>query len=201
MDTRKRGIILVAFITIFLSINAASVVAQGDSLIPSVSPAKGPYDLGVIFNTNDLLLGLESYQAGLGAKIGWGNIFLRGLFNFTLNGSSNSYGLDAGAAVEYHLIPGPISPYVGASIGGGYMTQNKVTSVVTFSFAALAGVEVFVLDFLSVFAEYAVQADLTNTTDIQVSQSTFDYLIDTRMGNGAKLGIVIYFMRSEPSHS
>ena len=200
MERTKRRAARVAFVMIFFAVLTTSAFAQGDSLIPSPSPAKGPYDLGVIFNTNDLLLGLESYQAGLGAKMGWGNFFLRGLFDFTLNGSSKSFGLDVGAAVEYHLIPGPISPYIGASIGGGYMTQSKITSAVTFSFAALAGVEVFVLDFLSVFAEYAVQADLTNTTDIQASQSTFDYLIDTRMGNGAKLGIVIYFMRSEANH-
>jgi hypothetical protein len=196
----KREATLLALITIFFSISTTSAIAQSASLIPSQFPAKGPYDLGVIFNTNDLLLGLESYQAGLGAKIGWGNFSVRGLFDFTINGSSQSFGLDAAAAVEYHLIPGPISPYVGASIGGGYMTQNKVTSVVTFSFAALAGVEIFILDFLSVFAEYAVQADLTNTKDSQTSQNTFDYLISTGMGNSAKLGIVIYFMRSEANH-
>lgn len=75
--------------------------------------------------------------------------------------------------------------------------KDSFTSAVSFSLAALAGVEVFILDFLSVFAEYAIGADFTNTKDFQTGQSTFDYLISTGMGNNAKLGIVIYVMRSE----
>ena len=197
MGIGKREAVLAAIASLLLFMRAPSATAEGSSLIPSSSPAKGPCDVGVIFNTKDLLFGLESYQAGLGAKIGLGNLCFRGLFDFTVNGSANSLALNLGAAVEYHLIPGPISPYVGASIGGGYMTQNKLTSAVNFSFGALGGVEVFILDFLSVFAEYAITADLINTTDLQTEQTTFDYLISTKMGNNAKLGIVIYFMRSE----
>lgn len=196
MKHGERTRIVMMVFGVFLTIVPPSVGAEGGSLIPSLSPAKGPCDLGVIFNTSDLLLDLESYQAGLGAKIGWGDLCLRGLFDFTVNGSSQSFALNVGAAFEYHLIPGPISPYVGASAGGGYMTQSNITSAATFSLGALAGVEVFIMDFLSVFAEYALEADFTNTTDLQSSQKTFDYLINTKMGNNAKLGIVIYFMRS-----
>ena len=76
------------------------------------------------------------------------------------------------------------------------MKQSNVTSAVNFSLGALAGVEVFIFDFLSVFAEYTLAANFINTTDLQTSQSTFDYLINTSMGNNAQLGIVIYFMRS-----
>jgi len=195
MRRRAQGLAISIILAVF-TLNPPFAGAEGGSLIPNLSSAKGSYDLGLIFNTSDLLLGLESYQAGLGAKIGWGNLCLRGLFDFTINGSSKSFALNVGTAGEYHLIPGPISPYVGVSAGGGYMTQSKVISVLSFSLGALAGVEVFILDFLSVFAEYALVADFTNTKDLPSSQNTFDYLINTRMGNNAKLGIVIYFMRS-----
>ncbi len=182
---------------VILAIITPPLCAEGGSLIPNVSTTKGPVDVGAIFNTSNLLFGLESYQAGLGAKIGWGKLDLRGLFDFTINGSSQSYAVDLGTTVEYHFIPGPVSPYVGASVSLGYMTQSNITSAVTGSLGAVAGIEVFILDFLSVFAEYEVAADLTDTTDLQTSQSTFDYLINTRMGNNASLGVVIYFMRSE----
>lgn len=165
-------------------------------MIPNLSAARGPVDLGVIFSSSDLLLSLESYQAGLGAKIGWGSLCLRALLDFTVNGSSESYAANVGATMEYHLLPAPISPYLGAFAGGGYMQQSNITSAVDFSLGAIAGVEVFILDFMSVFAEYAIAADFTSTTDLQTSQNTFDYLISSRMGNNAKLGIVIYFMRS-----
>ena len=91
--------------------------------------------------------------------------------------------MDLGTTVEYHFIPGPVSPYVGASVSLGYMTQSNVTSAVTGSLGAVAGIEVFILDFLSVFAEYEVAADLTDTTDLQTSQSTFDYCEAVGRGN------------------
>jgi len=196
MRSRIRGLAIPAILAAFFALNPPFAGADGTSLIPNLSPTKGSTDLGIIFNTNDLVFGLQSYQAGLGAKIGWGSLSLRGLMDFTINGSSQSYAIDGGATLEYHLIPGPISPYIGAFVGGGYMTQTNVTSAVSFSVGALAGVEVFIFDFLSVFAEYAIEADFTNTTDLQTSQSTFDYLINTRMGNTAQLGVVIYFQRS-----
>jgi hypothetical protein len=197
MGAMKRGAIGTAICALLLFVITASARAEGGSLISSTSPFEGPYDCGLVFSTHDLLLGLESYQAGIGAKFGWENVSLRGIVDFTLNGSSHSLALNVGAVGEYHFIPGPISPYVGALLGGGYMTQSDVTSTVTFSLGALAGVEVFIWDFLSVFAEYAFQADFSNTTDYMTAQTTFDYLISTGMGSSAKLGIVIYFMRAE----
>jgi len=44
----------------------------------------------------------------------------------------------------------------------------------------------------NMFAEYAIGADFQ---DLQLGQSTFDYLISTRMGDNTKLEIVIYVMR------
>lgn len=196
MRRRAQRLAFSGILAVLFALTPPFAVAEGSSLIPNLSPTKGPYDLGIIFNTNDLLFGLESYQAGLGAKIGWGSLYLRGLFDFAVNGSSQSFAIAGGATLEYHLIPGPISPYVGASAGLGYNIQGNVISAANFSLGALAGVEVFIFDFLSVFAEYTIAADLTYSTNLQTSQSTFDYLINTRMGNNMQLGIVIYFMRS-----
>lgn len=173
-----------------------SAGAEGKSLIPSTSPAAGPCDLGIVFNTSDILFGLENYQGGIGAAIGWGNLQLRGLVGLAVNGSSQAFGINAGVTVLYLLLPGPISPYLGVYAGGGYSTLANVSSVMSASLGAVAGVELFLFDFLSIFAEYALAADFSNTTDLQTSQSTFDYLINTRMGNNTKLGVIIYFMRS-----
>jgi hypothetical protein len=196
VETREPGAILAAVVVVLIVFIAPPVGAEGGSLIPGLGPVKGPVDLGIIFNTTDLLLGLQSYQAGLGAKVGWGNFCLRGLFDLTVNGSAKASAVNLGATAEYHIFPGPISPYVGASMGGGYIGEAGVSSSVSFSLSALAGVEVFIADFLSVFAEYELAATFTSTTDLQANQSTFDYLISTGMGNNTKLGIVIYIMRS-----
>ena len=113
MRRRTQGLALSGILAVFFTLTPPFAMAEGDSLFPNLSPTKGSNDLGIIFNTNDLTLGLQSYQGGLGAKIGWGSLYLRGLFDFTVNGSSQSFAIDGGAALEYHLIPGPISPYIG----------------------------------------------------------------------------------------
>jgi len=197
MKAEERGAILAVLFAVLLVVTTPSAAAEGGSLIPNLSPAKGPNDLGIVFSMSDMLLDLQDYQGGLGAKIGWGKYSLRGLFDFSASSGTNAFGVGLGVTAEYHLIPGPISPYIGASAGAGYLTQSNVTSVVSFSVGALAGVEVFIADFLSVFAEYTLAAKLSSTTDLATSQNSFDYLISTGMGNNAKLGIVIYFMRSD----
>ncbi len=65
-----------------------------------------------------------------------------------------------------------------------------------FSVGAVAGVEFFPLKFLSLFVEYTLAADFTLTTDLSSSTTTFDYLVDMRMGNESTIGIIVYFMRS-----
>ena len=157
---------------------------------------KAPDDLGFIFNTGNILLDLESYQAGLGAKLGWDKLYIRALFDLVANGGSHSFLLNTGATVEYHLIPEPLSFYVGGSLVTGYMRQSNFIASTHLSVSAIAGIEYFPFDFISVFAEYAITADFTFSKDLQTLQNTFDYLIDTRMGNDSKLGIVFHIMRA-----
>ncbi len=174
-------------------LDAQSLV--GGEKNPSVD---GKFDFGLIFNTSDILLGLESYQGGVGMKFVWGNIALRGTFDLLYNGSGDSFAINGGVTLEYHLIRGPISPYVGGLVSGGYTTVKDVSTSIPVSMGAIAGVEVFLFDFLSFFAEYCLAADLTWGTDLATDKDTFDYLIDTRMGNNSKLGIVIYLQKSGP---
>jgi hypothetical protein len=182
---------------VFLCMAAMAVPA--DVLAPGtaqkLTPAQGKNDLGLVFSSGDILLDLESYEGGFGGKIGWGKFCLRSGIDLLINGSSDSFSLNATATGEYHLAPGPISPYIGGYVEAGYMSQAGTTSTIPLSVGAVAGVEVFLLDFLSVFAEYALACDFTFTTDLQASTTAFDYLVDTGMGNNSQLGIIIYLSR------
>jgi hypothetical protein len=197
LNIKTRRLTSVCFLIALVGAIAANAQTKAPSPVQKLDLAQGSYDLGLIFNTSSILLDLESYQAGLGLKIGRDKVSFRGLFDLVLNGASDSFSLNAGAAIQYYLLPGSsVAPYIGGSIGGGYMRQADAISMVVLSVGALAGVEVFLFDFLSVFAEYAITGDFTFSTDIPSSQTTFDYLVDTGMGNNSKLGIVIYFMRA-----
>jgi hypothetical protein len=197
LNIRTRQFTCVCFLIALLGAIAANAQTNAPSPVQRLSVAQGSYDLGLIFNTSSILLDLESYQAGLGVKIGRDRVSFRGLFDLVLNGASDSFSLNAGATIQSYLLPvSSIAPYIGGSVGGGYMRQADAISMVVLSVGALAGVEVFLFDFLSVFAEYAITGAFTFSTDIPSSQTTFDYLVDTGMGNNSKLGIVIYFMRA-----
>jgi hypothetical protein len=185
-----------ASVAVALAILAATAAGAETSKAPGPAPRQSPApaepSLGIVFSATNILLDVESYEGGIGAKFAKGDLCLRGAFDFLLSGASNTFSVNVGATGEYHLSPGRISPYVGAFAELGYMRQGGLMSAVPFSLGAVAGVEVFVFDFLSVFAEYCLACDLTLTTDLQTSQTTFDYVVDTRMGNSSKLGITVY---------
>jgi hypothetical protein len=68
-----------------------------------------------------------------------------------------------------------------------------------FSTGAVLGVEVFILEYLSFFAEYSLSYEGSISTSSTSDDGTvtdidpvYDYSIDTGMGNEAKIGIVIY---------
>jgi hypothetical protein len=197
LNIKTRQLTCACFLFALLGAVAANAQTNAPSPVRRLDVPQGPRDLGLIFNTSSILLDLESYQGGIGLKFGRDKLSLRSVFDLVLNGASDSFSLNAGAAIQYYLLPGSsVAPYVGGSVGGGYMRQGDALSMVVLSVGAFAGVEVFLFDFLSVFAEYAITGDFTFSTDIPSSQTTFDYLVDTGMGNNSKLGIVIYFMRA-----
>lgn len=172
--------------------------AAKDAVVQSKQPSQSKQsvnDLGLVFNATLTPLDLQAYQAGLGFKMGIGSIDLRGLVDAVVSSASDSFALRLGATAEYHLTPEPYSFYIGGSCTAGYMIQTGSYSSLVASLGAVAGIEYFPLKFLSLFAEYSLAADFTWTTNLATSETTFDYLIDTRMGNESKIGIVIYFQR------
>ena len=192
---------------------AAAFPAGKTSLFAVGKPAAGERDLGVIFNTNDILLDLESYQGGVGAKIGLGPYVLRPMADILLNTGVNPFSLTLGAELEKHILPGPVSVYWGPSLQTGFTiltnkvdadnwTQNIAWELL--SAGCVAGIELFILDSLSVFVEYSLALTLgLNTTRTSVagsvsSNTEFTYKLDLGLGNQTMLGLVFYFKRKKP---
>lgn len=182
----------------FVFVAAAPLAAQNVKPEGTAEPThtRTLEDAGLIFNFDAGLLSLGAYQAGIGAKLGWGDLRLRMLLDGVAGSVSNSYAVKLGAVLERHLTPEPLSLYIGGAADAGYMLQGALYSSLVFSIGVVAGVEFFPLKFLSLFVEYTLAADFTLSTDLSSSTTTFDYVIDTRMGNGSTLGIVVYFKRS-----
>ena len=167
------------------------------------------YDMALIFNTTDILLDVGSYQGGIGFKIGRDKLYFRMLFDFFLSNASNAFSISLGNSLEYHFLPGRVSPYFGGYLNLGFTylkseispdTWTKLTSI-PFSLGGIFGVEVFIFDFLSIFAEYSLGFNF----DILLTEQSFlgaktktselNYIFNTGIGNESKIGITIYFIR------
>lgn len=163
---------------------------------------------GFIFNTSNILLDIESYQAGVGAKVLLNeSSALRILIDGYYTSSSKTFSSAVGLAYESHFRKERVSPYWGGYLEAGFTSQkaeidsDNWTQNITVPISAgpILGVEFFILEFLSLFAEYNLELTGTITS---VSTSTagvvtksdpdFSYSIDTGIGNEAKLGIIIY---------
>jgi hypothetical protein len=164
---------------------------------------------GMLFSVAGITL--EDYQGGVGVAAIISPMKLRASVDFRyLDSNINPDELDIGltGVFEYHLLKGPVSPYLGAFTGCRYeQDQNTVdadnwTRAVDFIVGAgpLAGVEFMISDNLSFFAEYELAFLFTMpstsvSTDGAVTDTPEDmeFLIDARLGNGAMLGITVYF--------
>ena len=164
-------------------------------------------DIGVIFNTDNLLLDYESYQGGIGLKLADSQTAWRVLLDVFYSTVSDSMAFTLGGAWERHFAEGRVSPYFGAYLQAGYAqmrtefssdTWTRISSVPV-AFGGIFGVEVFLLRFLSLFAEYdlSLSLDYVRTREsilgTETTDSTFDWTVEVGSGNQSKIGIVFYF--------
>ncbi len=197
--------------TLFFLIILSSGILHADS--NDVKDTSSPLDVGLIFNIDGITLDFESYQGGFGVKLGKDSLAFRVLLDLFVSTGNNStaFSLDVGTSFEYHLVKGALSPYFGGFLSTGYATQKEEISgdtwtllrIFPISFGPLFGIEIFPADFLSIFLEYALVFQynlITIETSISGSvtrERTDEFSINTALGNNAKLGIIIYFIRSK----
>jgi len=199
-------------LAVILCFAAAVALNAGDKgLFEGKKPEAGKNDLGFIFNTTNALLDIESYQGGIGMKIGGEKYTYRFLLDLLINTDFSPFSISAGAAFEKHFISGPISPYWGGLLEVGYTSlKNEFDAdnwdqsiTVPLSLGGILGIELFVFEFLSLFVEYNLKVALAvniNKSSIAGSVSTekeYSYNLDIGMGNSSMIGIVIYFARKE----
>jgi hypothetical protein len=200
---------------VLLTLCCASAFPVGKtSLFAAQIAPVGKRDFGVIFNTNDILMDLESYQGGLGVKIGLKKSTLRVTTDLLMDTwvPPDTFSLTIGGVLEKHLLPGPLSPYWGPSVRMGFTslmdrtdadnwTQNIAWEIL--SAGIVGGIELFIFDFLSVFAEYnlalnvGMNIERVSSAGAISTTSEFAYNLDLGMGNSAKIGIVVYLRRKQ----
>jgi hypothetical protein len=166
---------------------------------------------GFIFNTENLLFNIDSYQGGIGVMLKDFiyskdmRMNLRILSNVTINNFFNDFGVKVGAAAEFPIINDKrVIPYWGlfGDIEMKYTYQQFSPTVSTkeilfpVSAGALLGIEFFIFDSLSLFAEYNASVRILNSYAEQNGAAgtyTLDLQARTEIGNTGMIGIIIYF--------
>lgn len=185
---------LLCLIICFLTFNLI-VAADSDNVDTKI------YDFtpGIIFNTSNLLLDIDEYQSGVGLKLRSESYSVRALLKLRYESGNNTFESNFGLALEKPFFSGMISPYWGISIAGGFeqndfSTQERTT--ITGDLSALFGTEVYIFDFLSVFAEYKLGTTISRVKTVNKttdeSSANLNYQIGSELGNNGSIGVVIY---------
>lgn len=201
------AVILVLILFLCQTIFAEEGAKKNKTIIP-----------GFIFNTESIFIDLESYQAGIGLKMR-DFIYnekikcnLRSLLFLSFNHFFNDYSVKFGLAAEFPLIRDQrLVPYWGlfADVEYSYLfvETSETTSIaetrIPVSFGGMVGAELFLIEYVSLFAEYNLVGYLLNTiievTDPAIPEeeagatSSMDFKLRTEIGNKGMIGIVIYF--------
>jgi hypothetical protein len=166
-------------------------------------------DYGLIVEVPDIRLDVESYQGGLGAKFGLRRLALRTFLDLELAPTAEAYAIGAGVALEKHFLPGPVSPYWGGVVQLGFSSLTTTIDsqnwdqdlIVPLRLGAILGVELFILEFLSIYVEYEAALVPTLTVSrssvggVVSSDSQLDISLQTGLGNQSMIGVVIYLAR------
>lgn len=168
----------------------------------------------VLFNVPNLLMGVEEYQGGIGVKITKEKWHLRLMLDLLLDIDGENPGTDVddfdyglGAAAEYHLSDGKISPYLGLGLSFLHDSDKSVTDSDnwskdywnTLSLGPILGTEVKIMENVSLFAEYQLSLDFvgsgntTNTAGTKTKTANdLQWQLGLDLGNQALIGVAVY---------
>ena len=157
--------------------------------------------IGIIFNIGNVLEGVESYQGGIGVKYWDGDRSWRFLLDLLYNHEASLFSSSLGVAREYHIYPSRLSPYYGWSVHTGCIYKedeayDRTEIVLPFNASAIFGIEWFLNDYISLFAEYALGMEYSFTSvksSVLGNEQNSSFIINTGLGNQQKIGLTIYF--------
>ena len=161
---------------------------------------------GFIFNTSTILFDIDSYQGGFGGKIRFPRWSIRTLLDFGYSSAYNAYEVGVGILYQRPFLIGRIEPYWGSFADFHYERERIDTDIDNFmqvgtlktTAGGVLGLELFIFDFISVFAEYQLSLGLGWTTVQQsidgtlTENNSMNYIAGVDVGNDASLGLVIY---------
>lgn len=196
----------------------SNTTAKTDSKDTSSDKFSSTGKYAFIFNVPNLLLGVSAFQGGVGFSFGINDkMGIRLLFDFdwsktqvNTNPDTNLHviNLTLGGFFVYKFLKGKVTPYIapGISINLNIVDQeptnsnHNITTIFAVNAILAAGVEIKVLDYMGLFAEYQFSFMYSPNSTVNVAGSTtstpigkFNLGAGFGLGNGGMIGMNIYF--------
>ena len=192
------------FLIILILIVPLSAYAENDSENTDI-------DLpgGIVFNSKNLLMELDSFESGIGYKFFPNNVssFII-IGDFYYSNSLDTLSFTAGLNyLHYFNELSKINPFLSGYLDVGFISQSTISDdnnwIKNRDFPINGGIKIgseyFILDYLSFFAEYRINLNFTtiisetNTAGTIVKTTNYSSEIDTGIGNNFNIGVVLYF--------
>lgn len=170
---------------------------------------------GFIFNADNIFLDLEESHGGVGFKVrdvdlGFMDINIRAGLGMDFIDGTDVYNISGNITVEIPFFEeARISPYTGFFMRGAFRKlyiqipddtpdPDSWSSTIyrPLHFGAIAGIECFLLDFVSVFVEYEAVLEINTSrldSNLIQPQDEVNMKFKMQMGNEGMIGICFYF--------
>ena len=207
---RSALFMLVLAIGLLVPLAAQDVEAPPEAeadLAEGTEPSAPERTRGLLFSTNNILLDIGTYGTGFGMVLHTQENAIRASLSGFASNSSSTLTMELGGAWVNYVRSARVSPYWVVSGSTGFLTQNSETDpdnwtrdiTLLGTVGAGFGAEFFLLEFLSLFAEYQLVANFTRsqTTDsvggtATPGEAVWTYFVQTELGNSSRLGIAVY---------
>ena len=163
---------------------------------------------GLIFATDSILLDVSPFNGGVGLALRSEERALRTTLGWFTSNALYTTSLKTGLWYVDYMWTGRVSPYWAVFGRLDHLSQTEEvdednwTREVTLSLGSgvSLGVEFFLLDFLSLFAEYSLSAGLSGEREVtsvagDVTREEFEWRFSagTSLAHGGAIGVTVYF--------
>ena len=193
---------LVAISLLFWGASACLTFADNVEATPTEKRATP----GLIFNANNLLLDLSSYQGGIGMILKRPQDAWRFSIGFGYESGSNEINTSLGLSYIRPFFMHKVMPYWGCDLAGEYSyNKNQIdsenwqkTNGYMVGVSALLGVEFLLDPRVSLFAEYSLGVDISWVTEeesvlgVTDKSASHNFSTGTDLGNSGSIGVIIY---------
>ncbi len=164
----------------------------------------GEFVFGMVFSTGNILFDLDAYRGGIGGRFVFPDFSLIASIGGGYESGNNVFAITGSFSAVVPIIKGRVIPYWGGvfsidfSHSGNVLGSSVYTNMLTSKIGGVLGVEFFLHEYVSIFAEYELVAGVSrsvvrqNINNNLVGDPAVNFMIGSDLGNNSSIGVTVY---------